>query len=139
MDYLTVIFIAWCITTFLGLVLFLLPTLWRKHIKKRTAMDDHFGFPFFLLSAIPVLSALLYLLYVFYLIPLSSVRKIMEYNDAKNKQPIDCPNCGTIHTASEYKGESFHTAQPCKSCGKSMTVSKTDVKGVYTTESSSWN
>lgn len=136
MDYLTIIFMAWCITTFGGLTMFLLPTLWRKYITRHVAMDDHFGFPFFLLSAIPVISAIIYLIYAFYLIPLSWFTKIRAKIDAKNKQPINCPTCGTEHIASEYKGESFHTSQLCKHCGLFMTVSKTDVKGVYTTEPS---
>ena len=139
MDYLTLIFVAWCITTFIGLTLFLVPTLWRRFITKRVAMDDHFGLPFFLLSAIPVISVIFYLIYILYLIPLSWVSSVIARIDAKNKQPIKCPSCGMEHTASEYKGESYHTSQPCKSCGVSMTVSKTDVKGVYTTEPSSWN
>jgi len=133
------IFISWCLTTSIGLALFLLPTWWRKYITKQVAVDDQFGVPFFLLSSIPIISVVIYLIYVFYLIPLSWITKIKAKIDAKNKQPIECPTCGEVHIASEYKGESFHTSQPCKYCGQSMTVSKTDVKGIYTTEPSNWN
>jgi ABC-type dipeptide/oligopeptide/nickel transport system permease component len=133
MDYLMLVFVLWCITTLIGLVLFLIPVLWRKYVVKRVAMDDHFGLPFFLLSSIPVFSVIIYLVYIFYLIPLSWVTSIILKIEEKTKQPIKCPHCGMQHEASEYNGESFHTSQPCKSCGKSMIVSKTDIKGVYTT------
>lgn len=134
MDYILIIFIGWCITTLIGALLFLTPVLWRRFIIKQVAMEDHFGIPFFLLSTIPVISVIIYLIYLIYLIPLSWIMNIKSKIDAINKKPINCPKCGTEHTAIEYRGESFHTSQPCKVCGVSMTISKTAEKGMYTVE-----
>ena len=132
MTYLTMMIISWVIPFAIGLYIYV-PVLWRKYVTKHTLMDDGFGIAFFLILSIPIVGALVVLLYIFYLTPLYYIDEYMTAYREKNKEDIECPHCGNILTADEYKGESFHTSNKCPKCGNYIIVSKTEIKNKYIT------